>query len=94
MSIEIATDNSIFLDGARTGLKVTQTGQGTVVYIPENAITGVKYKEHAMPKMRYSLAHNDPKPKHATLELAARYPVAGRAQFEADIRVLLAQVGG
>lgn len=92
MNMEIATDGSLILDLQATGLKVTQTGQGTIVYTPENASSGVRYKEHAMPSVRYSLAHNDPKINHATPELAARFPVAGRAQFEADLRSLMANM--
>ena len=92
MSLEIATDNTIILDGHPTALKVTQTGQGTVVYSPESISPASKYREHDMPHFRYSLTHDNPKPNHATQELAAKYPVAGRAKFESDLRELLSRL--
>jgi hypothetical protein len=49
MSLEIAANNSIILDGQNTALKVTQTGQGTIVYKPESTTPPSKYKEHLMP---------------------------------------------
>ena len=52
--IEIYTDNSIAIDGKKTGLKVTQNQCGTVVYQPE------PYKEFQLPNKRYSLAHDKP----------------------------------
>lgn len=92
MSLQIATDNTIIIDGQNTALKVTQTGQGTIVYTPESTFSARKYQEHSMPHARYSLAHDNPKTIHATAELSAKFPVAGRAQFETDIRALLAQL--
>jgi hypothetical protein len=89
MSLEIAANNTIILDGQNTALKVTQTGQGTIVYTPESTTPPSKYKEHLMPHVRYSLTHDNPKPIHATSKLAEKYSVAGRAQFEADVRALL-----
>lgn len=67
-----------------TGLGVSQTKDGTVVYTREkrNLYTSKierHYKEHAMPHQRYSLAHDNP-----------ASGVAGRAQFEADITTLMA----
>jgi hypothetical protein len=92
MSLEIAANNSIILDGQNTALKVTQTGQGTIVYTPESTTPPSKYKEHLMPHVRYSLTHDNPKPTHTTSELAEKFSVAGRAQFEADVRSLLGQL--
>lgn len=86
--IQIDTSNRIILDGKQTGLAVTQAAQGTIVYTPE--AQGVRYQAHPMPHARYSLAHDNPRPTHASLDVAAKYPPsAGRAQFEADIRALL-----
>lgn len=109
MSIRIYTDNEIEIDGLKTGLKVTQTGKGTVVYTPEQSSmgqinrvirqqigrddkgmmryedrvvqvnhSGTKYKEHQMPHARYSLSHDKP-----------ASGVAGKVQFETDIRELM-----
>lgn len=89
MTMTIYTDNSIDLDGQRTGLRVTQRRDGTVVYSADHG--GVNYREYKMPHPRYSLVHDNPKPMHATPELAAKFPpAAGRAQFEADLRAMLA----
>lgn len=81
--IEIDTIDGIHLsqpnkgaDLMNTGLQVTQTKAGTVVYTPERP--GQHYSEHKMPQARYSLAHDKP-----------ASGAAGRAQFEADIRALL-----
>lgn len=95
MSMIIDSDNNIHLSwsgqGAtmkNTGLKVTQRRDGTVVY--SAAPGGLFYAEHEMPRARYSLAHDAPKPKHATPELAAKHPpIAGRKQFEADLRAMI-----
>jgi hypothetical protein len=88
--IQIDTSNKIILDGRPTGLAVTQNGRGTIVYTPESQISGTRYQEHTMPHARYSLAHDNPRPAHASPEVADKYPPsAGRAQFEADIRALL-----
>lgn len=76
------TINSMF-----SGLHVTQARAGTIVYTPEGAAGG--YKEHAMPHARYSLAHDAPRPLHATPELAEKYKTAGRAQFKTDLLALL-----
>lgn len=91
MSMQINTDNTISLDNKPTGLRVTQRRDGTVVYSTSHA--GHDYKEHKMPHARYSLANDAPRPMHATPELAAKYPApAGRAQFEADVRDLIASL--
>lgn len=75
--LSIDTSNRITIDGQVTGLAVTQRRYGTVVYTPEGIST--TYKEHKMQHARYSTAHDAP-----------ASGVAGRAQFEADIRALLA----
>jgi hypothetical protein len=66
----IHSDNSIFIDGKNTGLRVAQARYGTVVYSTD----GTNYLEHLMPHARYSLAHDAP-----------ASGAAGRAQFEKDI---------
>lgn len=78
MSITIDTADRIAIDGIQTGLAVVQRGEGTVVYTPESRLSNTTYAEHKMPSQRYSLAHAAP-----------ASGVAGRAQFEADIRALL-----
>ena len=77
----------ITINGQFTGLHVTQARNGTIVYTPEGAPGG--YKKHAMPHARYSLAHDAPRPLHATPELAEQYKSAGRAQFKTDLLALL-----
>lgn len=76
--IEFSTSNSIIIDGNDIGLKVTQTASGTVVYTPENRITGQEYQAHQMPHQRYSLVHSNPASGNA-----------GWDQFEADVKALL-----
>ena len=91
MSMTYYTDGSIDLDGVKTGLKVGQDRDGNVVYSPEASPTrewngtafvvtkpGSKYRKHTMPHARYSLAHDHP-----------GSGVAGRSQFESDLRDLL-----
>ncbi len=53
MALTIYLDNSVAIDGVKTGLKVIQTGQRTLVYLPE-------YQEIQMPHPRYSLTHDTP----------------------------------
>ena len=77
--ITIDTTNRIVIDGSRTNLAVTQNANSTVVYTPESVLNKQAYKEHAMPYGRYSLAHDAP-----------ASGAAGRSQFEADIRALIA----
>ena len=77
----------ITINGQFTGLHVTQARNGTIVYTPEGAAGG--YKEHTMPHARYSLAHDAPRPLHATAELVEKYKTPGRAQFVKDIFELL-----
>lgn len=76
MSITIDSANRISIDNVQTGLAVTQAKEGTVVYTPEGL--GIKYAAHAMPHARYSLSHDKP-----------FSGVAGRSQFETDIKTLL-----
>jgi hypothetical protein len=99
MTMIIDTDNSIHLSmpgmGSplkNTGLKVTQRRDGTVVYSANPG--GLHYCEHPMPSARYSLAHDAPKPQHASPEISAKFPPsAGRAQFETDLRALILDMG-
>lgn len=77
----------ITINSAFSGLHVTQARSGTIVYTTESAPGG--YKAHTMPHARYSLAHDAPRPLHATPELAEKYKTAGRAQFKTDILALL-----
>lgn len=79
MSITIDLANRIEIDNIQTGLAVTQKASGTVVYTPEGISS--RYKEHKMPHSRYSLAHDSP-----------ASGVAGRAQFEIDIKELLERI--
>ena len=76
--IEIHSSGSIKLDGQSTGLSVTQKSDRTVVYVPESRSSGVRYKEFQMPADRYSLAHDAP-----------ASGVAGRGDFERDLRSIL-----
>lgn len=82
-----ANSGRITINSAFSGLHVTQARAGTIVYTPEGAPGG--YKAHTMPHARYSLAHDAPRPLHATPELAEKYKTAGRAQFEKDVLALL-----
>ncbi|MEJ6003885.1 hypothetical protein [Paucibacter soli] len=79
--IQIDTSSRIVIDGNRTPLAVTQKGDGTVVYTPESRLSGQAYIEHKMPHQRYSLAHDAP-----------ASGVAGRAEFESDVKALLASL--
>ncbi|MGB3290912.1 MAG: hypothetical protein WBA83_16695 [Burkholderiaceae bacterium] len=74
--ITITQSNRIEIDGKFTGLYVTQKREGTVVYSADHG--GANYKEHKMPHVRYSTAHDAP-----------ASGAAGRSQFEADVRSLL-----
>jgi hypothetical protein len=77
--LTIYTNGSISIDGRDTGLSVRQVQGGTTVYTREDALAGTKYRKHPMPQTRYSTAHDAP-----------ASGAAGRVQFEADIRALLA----
>lgn len=81
MSMQIATNDEILLDGKATGLAVTQRREGTVVYTRERP--GTNYAEHKMPHARYMLGSDSPITKPG---------VSTRAQFEADVRVLLGRI--
>jgi hypothetical protein len=80
MSITVYENGSINIDNESTGLMVTQIKNGTLVYSPEK-IGGGSYKEHPMPKKRYSLSHDKPASGNA-----------GRIDFENDIKELLKQL--
>jgi len=75
----VYTNGSIGLDGINIGLSVRQRADGTVVYTPEKL--GARYQEHKMPSVRYSLSHLQP-----------ASGVAGRGDFERDLRSLLLEL--
>ena len=81
--MNIAENGRIRSTDTFTGLGVTQSKKGTVVYTIEtyNRFTneGRKYKIHPMPQIRYSLAHDNP-----------ASGAAGRADFEQDLAALIA----
>ena len=91
MTIQISTNNGIFLDGIRVelpykdsqyrklGLFVVQRDGKTVVYSAA-FVGGEKYTEHTMPHAHYSLTH--PAPFSG---------VPGLNDFEAGIRAILNQ---
>jgi hypothetical protein len=79
MTITIDTSNRIAIDHVQTGLAISQTQSGTVVYKPESRATGQVYEVIPMPNVRYSTAHDAP-----------ASGAAGRAQLEQDIRAVLA----
>lgn len=81
MSIKITSSNGIELDGKPINLSVIQAKEGTIVYRPENRISGVLYFKYKMPHQRYSLVHDEP---------ASGNP--GRVQFENDIRFLWSSI--
>lgn len=76
--IQIDTANRIILDGHQTGLALVQRASGTVIYTPESKVGGTAYREHKMPEVRYSTAHDTP-----------ASGAAGRALLEDHIRALL-----
>lgn len=87
MTMTIDTSGYIKIDGADTGLAVTQRGTGTVLYRREipagwsaSFPNGQAYAEITLARVRYSLAHDHP---------ASGNP--GRAAFEEAIRAYLAQ---
>lgn len=79
--LRIATNNALMLDGKSSGLSLAQRQNGSVVYTPENRLTGQAYREHKMPHARYSAAHEAP-----------ASGAAGRSRLEADLRDLLARL--
>ncbi len=79
MSVTIDSANRISIDNIQTSLAVTQNAGGTIVYTPEGVIS--RYKEHKMPHTRYSLSHDRP-----------FSGVAGKSQFENDIKKLIMQI--
>lgn len=87
MTMTIDTSGYIKIDGADTGLAVTQRGGGTVLYrreIPKGRSAsfpaGQVYQELPLPQARYSLSHDRP---------ASGNP--GRAAFEEAVLAYLAQ---
>ena len=58
--IQITSNNALFLNGQPTGLHLVQRNDKTVIYTPENKLTGQMYREHKMPSVRYSMGHNLP----------------------------------
>jgi hypothetical protein len=83
--LKITDNNEILIDNKATGLYISQTASGTVVYSPETP--GQRYREHPMPFNRYSTAHDAP--RRAGQEYDPNV-TAGRAQLEADIKSILA----
>lgn len=79
--IQIDTANRIILDGQQTGLALVQRASGTVIYTPESKSGGTAYREHKMPEVRYSTAHDAP-----------ASGAAGRAALEEHIRSLLSSL--
>jgi hypothetical protein len=79
MTITINTAHRIDIDGHSTGLALSQERDRTVIYTPTGA--GTEYKEHAMPHLRYSSAHDAPSSG-----------AAGRLTLEADVKDLLARL--
>jgi len=78
MSMTIYQNGRISLDGNSTGLGVSQEKEGTNVFVCERL--GGGYRRVEMPHKRYSLAADKP--------LSG---APGRAQFERDIRAMLAK---
>jgi hypothetical protein len=84
MSMTIYDNGYISLDGVDTRISVAQAREGTRVFYREipDFVNPMqvkrKYEEIVMPHPRYSLAHDAP-----------ASGVAGRAQFEADLRNFL-----
>jgi hypothetical protein len=93
MGLQINTSGWVLLDGKDTGLAVGQRQHGTVLYTREKPrrqvvvdgplvwVEPVRYAEHKLPHARYMLGSDSPITKPG---------VATRAQFEADVRALLA----
>lgn len=79
--ITIYENGSIELDGKDAGLGAAQGKYCTEVYTREGP--GVRYAKHDMPHKRYLLSSSSPITKKG---------VATKAQFEADLRVLLASL--
>lgn len=81
MTIQIDHANRLHINNQPTGLALSQTRAGTVVYTP--AGVAQKYKEHTMPHARYSVAHDAPSSG-----------AAGRLTLERDVRNLLLRLKG
>lgn len=78
MTITLYTNGFLSLDGADTGLGVSQQQFGTVVFKREKLDGSQKYEVVPMPHQRYSLAFDNP-----------ASGAAGRTQFEEDLRKVL-----
>ena len=87
--LKITSNNEILIDNKATGLCISQTASGTVVYSPEKP--GQRYQAHPMPFKRYSAAHDAP--RRAGQEYNPNV-TAGRAQLEADVKSVLAKSKG
>jgi hypothetical protein len=74
--LKIDTSGSILIDGRDTGLKLIQRRVGSVIYTLEGISRA--YVEHKMPYARYSTTHDAP-----------ASGVAGRADFERDLKALI-----
>lgn len=79
--VQIQSNNSILFSGKSTGLKVTQTPQGTLVYTPEVLHRHQVYQEHTMPHTRYSLTDDN-----------STSSVPGIHEFGQDIELLLSKI--
>lgn len=80
--LQIDTTGGIIQDGRNTGLCMSQSRHGTIMFTPESQISGKPYQAHVMPQTRYSTSHVSPSTG-----------VAGALTFEADVRELLARLG-
>lgn len=60
MTVQITTNNRIIIDGQDTGLHIAQRPERTIVFRPENLLTGQTHKEFVMPELRYSLSCQAP----------------------------------
>lgn len=88
--LQINAVNEIVIDNRPTGLGISQTREGTVIFTRETVSTGKKYQEHPMPYARYSSAHDAP---HKPGQQYDPNITAGRSQLEADVRALLEKLG-
>ena len=82
--MQVAENGRISINGEFTGLGVSQSKEGTVVYTLEtyNRFTneGRKYKVHPIPQVRYSLAHDKPASGAAGRPVARLTRLAGAAK--------------
>jgi hypothetical protein len=80
MTITLYTNGHLSINNKDTGLGVSQTQAGTIVFKREKLDGSQKYEVITLPHARYSLAHDNP---------ASGVP--GRTQFEADIQKIINQ---